>query len=164
MYFRIELKKFSSPTNTNKMSEKIIIRNGNTNDGRLELSDNGDTQAKAGTKIKWKIMDGSNVASIVDITPKSKSDFEIFSVHPKKDGSKFKAKIKHDAIDYDVCEYNIHWKAKDNSETIHIHDPKISIEPSFAPTPRSFIIPLLLVGLSLVAFKFFQHKNHKKRR
>ncbi len=146
------------------MSEKIIIGNGNTYDGSLELSDNGHTLAKAGTKIKWEIMDGSNVGSIVYITPKIESDFKIFSVHPKKDGSKFKAKIKHDAIDYDDCEYNIHWKAKDNSETIHIHDPKISIDPSFAPPPRSFIITLLLVSLSLVAFKFFQHKNYKQRR
>ena len=143
--------------------KQILITGGNPATGELDLSDHGDTKARIGEKIKWKIVNDAVVKSIVSIQLKANTT-DIFSgrngKHPEKvDNKNWKADIADDARLNDVCEYSITWNDGSGGPP-PTHDPKISINASV--NYLAWVISLILVflGLSLV---YWRMKRMKKR-
>ena len=141
--------------------KKILIRGGDITSGKLDLSDRGDTRARTGEKIKWKIVDDTVVKSIVAIPIKTGSK-DIFvgkrGERPNKDDDKnWKADIAEDVAIGDICDYSIVWKDRNDNE--HTDDPKISINASvnYLAWVISFI--LVFLGFSLVYWRMKRMKN-----
>jgi hypothetical protein len=104
----------------------IKILKSDTSTGDLTLSDHGNTNARKGEVITWKIGPHSGVDSITAITVKPNST-NVFSSGPAKLGnsSNWQGKIKTEMeipIDED---YNIYWN--DSSGVNHCYDPRISV-------------------------------------
>ena len=135
------------------MAINIKIGMGDTTTGKLDLSDNGRTEAEKGRNIKWKTRSGSNVKSF-EIKIKSDPD-NIFSIRPNKDDNQWKAKIKDNAIPYTECEYVIPWIDKDGYP--HEHDPKIAVKPT-AFSPYGLILLLFSIVIGLFSLRFLRRK------
>src|SRR5687768_9190868 len=100
-------------------------------DGRLKLSDDGETRAKKTDFIVWTIKDDIQVSSITGITKKSGSDIFITppSPYPGSEGKIWTAQIMDSPPLSPPYEYSIHWTGDYGDQT---YDPKISIDPSIA--------------------------------
>lgn len=113
----------------------ITITDGDTLTGQLVMKDdNGQTahnfNAEHGQMIKWIVHPNSNIAEIVDITPKrdSADNYNIFSDLPKTDGDSRNWKATIDTNADGLHEwYNIIWKDKDGKE--RTYDPLIQVKP-----------------------------------
>ena len=132
------------------MDSIIEIGMGNTNDGKLDLSDEGKTLAKKGKYVIWQINSYSNVASFkIKIIS---NPHKIFSKPPYPEGYYWKAKIKRNAKNGAECKYSILWL--DEHGFPYEHDPKIAVDPS-----KSGSI-YWIIGLLLVVLGLFSQKKH----
>ena len=153
----------------------IEIISGNPDDGTLELTDNGypsngNSKARRGWGVHWKVKDKINVAYIEDIKIKrgitAPPSIDIFSKdRPKPQGGShrthWKATVNKDAKDApDGAEYNyeIHWVERGSTE-IRVFDPKIAVDPD----KDNFLKYLILGLLSLISIEFLRRKWGKNK-
>lgn len=116
----------------NKMTA-IIVLDGDTNNGDLKLSDNGESIVNENEVVSWIIHPDSKVKSITAIAVKPGST-NIFTTGPcqlgpcrnwqGRIGSGFREKYKEELVQE---EYNIVWKDHDDKE--YTFDPKLIINP-----------------------------------
>ncbi len=82
-------------------TRQFIIKSGTPSDGKLDMTDRGNTEARVKYVIIWKIKnDKSNVASITSIELKTSPNGELFSSLGPVDSPenrKWKGVIKRDA-------------------------------------------------------------------
>ena len=108
----------------------ITINSGDTQNGNLDLSDNGShcdpytTCVKQYDRITWMIGPNSNVQSI-KLVHKKKGAPVIFVLGPSKDGDKWTGKVIF--APKDNYSYYITWT--DVNGYSHTYDPKIAVNP-----------------------------------
>jgi hypothetical protein len=139
----------------------ITITGGNTSTGVLILSDRGHTKAIKGERIRWKVKNSADPVVSIEGVPLKANTTDIFSgdygESPRKEDSKnWRADIARDVHTGDVCEYSIIWK--DTNGVSHTFDPKISINPSFAPAL------LVSVVVGALAITYFLLRRFKRSR
>ncbi len=140
------------------MSEthKIKIKKGYS-DGRLKVSPKH-LRAKNKDFVSWRITaDDEEVSSIENIIIKEGST-NIFKTLPHPDGSRWSAEIKDDLPEDSECEYSIIWNGKWGPQE---HDPKITVNPSFAPSQK-LLAAVVAIIVAFFSWKLFQRKMNRK--
>ena len=145
------------------MPDIELIR-GNTTTHEVTIVGGPDKEAKAGDKVKWKVVgNNSNIYSF-EIVPK-KGSVNIWSKHPNRDDrDKWKGEISDRAKETDTFRYYIIWQeSKDGPD--HIHDPIISIRPSgIFGLSSVFIFLLIAIAMAgLFTFGFVQRKRNRNK-
>lgn len=139
---------------------KIKIKNGDYDTGQLTLSDGGHTRANKTDYINWSIHNnaGNRVVSIIGIEKKSNNP-DIFSIDPHANGAEWSAEIDNHTTYHTECLYSISWKGKDGNN--YIHDPKISVKPSFElhHVILKVIETVLVILLGICTLKFLRKKS-----
>ncbi len=141
------------------MSEthKIKIKKGYS-DGSLKVSPK---HARARNKdfVSWRITaDDDEVTSIENIIIKEGST-NIFLIPPHPDGGRWSAEIRDGLPEDSVCEYSIAWNGKWGPQE---HDPKITVNPSFAPSPQKLLAAVVAIIVAFFSWQLFRRKMNRK--
>lgn len=113
---------------TNKRMTTIIVLEGNTSNGNLDLSDEGISIVKKREVVTWIIHPDSDVDCITAIPAKSGSP-NVFSSGPRQLGNSknWQGTIIPNVNKVTIVDYDIKWKDKVGKE--YTFDPKLIINP-----------------------------------
>ncbi len=135
-------------------TRKFKIESGDIHSGELIINDRGDTDAKEKYIIKWKIKEGSNVASIKSIdlkTPPNSVIFKSLGATDAPENKNWQGVIKNGVTPGDYL-YSIVWNTDPPAIVPYKYDPKIAIKPPGGVSHIYIIEKLLFVCLGMFSF------------